>query len=222
MDNKPSPQLQEEKKVGIGAYIALIFAIIIFSGVFYQMPEARKWLSAFDFTTLIGKFGVIGDSKSNYIGSGGLSARAAFLFALSLIPSVMLAMGLIEVLTHYGALRAAQVLLTPLLKPLLGLPGFTALAMITDLQSTDGGAALTRGMYDSGKLSKKGLVTMSAWQYAGAGCVNNYYAIVSALFFLFVCPVWIPMLIIFVLKFVGGMFTRFVLSTVYKKDFENE
>ena len=46
--------------------------------------------------------------------------------------------------------------------------------------------------------------------------------IVSALFFLFVCPVWIPMLIIFVLKFVGGIFTRFVLSTVYKKDFENE
>ena len=78
MDNKPSPQLKEEKKVGIGAYIALIFAIVIFSGVFYQMPEARKWLSAFDFTTLIGKFGVIGDSKSNYIGSGGLSARAAF------------------------------------------------------------------------------------------------------------------------------------------------
>ena len=207
MDNKPSPQLKEEKKVGIGAYIALIFAIVIFSGVFYQMPEARKWLSAFDFTTLIGKFGVIVDSKSNYIGSGGLSARAAFLFALSLIPSVMLAMGLIEVLAHYGALRAAQVLMTPLLKPLLGLPGFTALAMITDLQSTDGGAALP---------------TMSAWQYAGAGCVNNYYAIVSALFFLFVCPVWIPMLIIFVLKFVGGMFTRFVLSTVYKKDFENE
>lgn len=222
MDNKPSPQLKEEKKVGIGAYIALIFAIVIFSGVFYQMPEARKWLSAFDFTTLIGKFGVIGDSKSNYIGSGGLSARAAFLFALSLIPSVMLAMGLIEVLAHYGALRASQVLMTPLLKPLLGLPGFTALAMITDLQSTDGGAALTRGMYDSGQLSKKGLVTMSAWQYAGAGCVNNYYAIVSALFFLFVCPVWIPMLIIFVLKFVGGIFTRFVLSTVYKKDFENE
>ena len=58
MDNKPSPQLKEEKKVGIGAYIALIFAIVIFSGVFYQMPEARKWLSAFDFTTLIGKFGV--------------------------------------------------------------------------------------------------------------------------------------------------------------------
>lgn len=26
----------------------------------------------------------------------------------------------------------------------------------------------------------------------------------------------------FVLKFVGGIFTRFVLSTVYKKDFENE
>ena len=46
MDNKPSPQLKEEKKVGIGAYIALIFAIVIFSGVFYQMPEALNHLRA--------------------------------------------------------------------------------------------------------------------------------------------------------------------------------
>ena len=52
----PSPvETQQEKKVGIGAYIALAFAVVIFSGVFYKMPEAQKWLGAFDFTTLIGK-----------------------------------------------------------------------------------------------------------------------------------------------------------------------
>ena len=210
------------KKVGIGAYIALAFAVVIFSGVFYKMPEAQKWLGAFDFTTLIGQFGMIGDTKSSFTGSGGVSARAAFLFSLTLIPGVMLAMGLIEVLAHYGALRAAQVLLTPLLKPLLGLPGFTGLALITDLQSTDGGAAITRSMYDNGQLPKKGLITMCAWQYAGAGCINNYYTTVSALFFMFTCPVWMPVIIILALKFVGGMLVRFILNTVYRKDFAND
>lgn len=222
MTNQTTQTPEKDKKVGIGAFVALFFAVVIFSGVFYQMPEAQKWLGAFDFTTLIGKFGTIAESKNNFTGAGGVSARAGFLFALSLVPGVMLAMGLIEVLAHYGALRAAQVLLTPLLKPLLGLPGCTGLALVTDLQSTDGGAAITRGMYDEGRLTKKGLVTMCAWQYAGAGCINNYYSTVSALFFLFVCPVWVPVIIILALKFVGGMLARFVLSTVYKKDFENE
>lgn len=129
MTTETPQETQQEKKVGIGAYIALAFAVVIFSGVFYKMPEAQKWLGAFDFTTLIGQFGMIGDTKSSFTGSGGVSARAAFLFSLTLIPGVMLAMGLIEVLAHYGALRAAQVLLTPLLKPLLGLPGFTGLAL---------------------------------------------------------------------------------------------
>jgi len=216
------PSNAQEKKVGVGAYIALAVAIVLFSGVFYKMPEAQKWLGAFDFTTLIGKFGTIAESKSSFTGSGGVSARAGFLFSLSLFPGVMLAMGLIEVLAHYGALRAAQVLLTPLLKPTLGLPGYTGLALITDLQSTDGGAALTRALRDENRISKKGLVTMCAWQYAGAGCISNYYTTVSALFFMFLCPVWVPVLVIFTLKFVGGALVRFILSTVYKKDFENE
>lgn len=216
------PSNVQEKKVGVGAYIALAVAIVLFSGVFYKMPKAQKWLGAFDFTTLIGKFGTIAESKNSFTGSGGVSARAGFLFSLSLFPGVMLAMGLIEVLAHYGALRAAQVLLTPLLKPTLGLPGYTGLALITDLQSTDGGAALTRALRDENRISKKGLVTMCAWQYAGAGCISNYYTTVSALFFMFLCPVWVPVLVIFTLKFVGGALVRFILSTVYKKDFENE
>ena len=216
-DNIVSSSASEKtEKVGIGAYVALIFAVILFSGVFYKMPEGQKWLGALDFTTLI-----IADSKNNFTGSGGISARAGFLFSLNLIPGVMLAMGLIEVLAHYGALRAAQVLLTPLLKPLLGVPGYCGLALITDLQSTDGGAALTRALYDEGRITTKNLVTIAAWQYAGAGCVSNYYSTVSALFAFFLCPVWLPVIVILVLKFAGGALIRFVLNTLYKKDFEN-
>lgn len=221
-DLKSQTNSEETQKVGIGAYIALAFAIVLFSGVFYKMPDAYKWLGAFDYTTLIGKFGTIAGSANNFQGAGGVSARAGFLFSLSLIPGVMLAMGLIEVLSHYGALRAAQVLLTPLLKPILGVPGFTGLALITDLQSTDGGAALTRALYDEKRITTQNLITIAAWQYSGAGCISNYYSTVSAMFSLFLCPVWVPMVVILVMKFVGGAFIRMLLNTVYKKDFANE
>ena len=65
-----------------------------------------------DLTTLIGKFGSV-SGAATFVGKGGLSARAGFLFALSLVPGVMLALGLLEVLSHYGALKAAQKLMTP-------------------------------------------------------------------------------------------------------------
>lgn len=221
-DSQTAAPAEKQEKVGFGAYIALAIAIILFSGVFYKMPEAQKWLGAFDFTTLIGKFGTIAGSKNNFTGAAGVSARAGFLFSLSLFPGVMLAMGLIEVLAHYGALRAAQVILTPLLKPILGVPGYTGLALITDLQSTDGGAALTRALYDEKRIDRKQLTTICAWQYAGAGCISNYYSTVSGLFAMFTCPVWIPVIIILSLKFCGGALIRTVLNTVYKKDFANE
>lgn len=213
-------EAEEAEKVGVGAYISLFFAMCFFSGVFYKMPDAYRWLGAFDFTTLIGKFGSV-SGAATFVGKGGLSARAGFLFALSLVPGVMLALGLLEVLSHYGALKAAQKLMTPLLRPILGVPGITGLALITDLQSTDAGAALTKGLVDSGKISKENLVVIAGWQYAGAGLINNYFSIASALFMAFLVPVWIPLVVMFCLKFVGGVFVRFCLKTFYKKDSQN-
>ena len=136
---------QDVGHVGVGAYVALIITILFFSGLFYNI-DGYKWLGSFDFTTLAGGFGKI--DGLTYIGKGGFGARQGFLFALSLFPSVMLALGVMEVVTYYGAMRAAQKLMTPLLNPILGVPGSTGLALITDLQSTDAGAALTKGMYD--------------------------------------------------------------------------
>ena len=178
-------EAEEAEKVGVGAYISLFFAMCFFSGVFYKMPDAYRWLGAFDFTTLIGKFGSV-SGAATFVGKGGLSARAGFLFALSLVPGVML-----------------------------------GLALITDLQSTDAGAALTKGLVDSGKISKENLVVIAGWQYAGAGLINNYFSIASALFMAFLVPVWIPLVVMFCLKFVGGVFVRFCLKTFYKKDFQN-
>ncbi len=211
-----------EKEVRFGAYLALLVAILFFSGLFASISGA-KWLSAFDFATLSGKFGTMTNpAKNTFLGDGGLSARAGFLFALSLVPTVMLSLGCLEVLTHYGAIRAAQKLLTPLLKPILDIPGRTGLAMITDLQSTDAGAALTKELYDEKMVTKKELLIMTAWQYSGAGMINNYLTIGSALFAVLTVPIIMPLALIFILKFVGGVFARIAFATIYKGDFTDE
>lgn len=212
----------DQWKAGPKAFIALIVAILFFSGVMVKFPD-MKWLAAFDFTTLVGNFGAIKNvGKDTFVGSGGLGARGGFMFALSLVPSVMFAIGCIEVLDHYGAIKAAQRLLTPLLKPLLGLPGLTGLALITDLQSTDAGAALTKELYDNKLIGKKELTVMGAWQYSGAGLINNYFMIGSAVFAYLTVPLLLPLILMFVFKFIGAIYVRIILNTVYKEDFKNE
>ena len=121
---------------------------------------------------------------------------------------------------HYGALSAAQKLMTPLFKPLMDVPGLVGLALITDLQSTDAGAALTKELYDDGLIDKREQTIIAAWQYTGAGTISNYFAIAGALFGFILCPIIV--IIIMVMKFVGAMICRFVLDTVYKGDFKND
>ncbi|VDZ96247.1 transporter gate domain-containing protein [Salmonella enterica subsp. enterica] len=76
-------------------------------------------------------------------GAGGTGAKDGFLFALELAPSVILSLGIIAITDGLGGLRAAQQLMTPILKPLLGIPGICSLALIANLQNTD-----ARGGYD--------------------------------------------------------------------------
>ena len=227
--NIPDSQTDEKKallagkiNVPISGYIALIVAIIFFSGLLMNIA-GMKWISAFDFTSLIGAFGTMKEpAKNSFVGDGGYSARAGFLFALSLIPTTMLALGFLEILTSYGAMKAGQRLLSPILKPLLGIPGFTGLTLITDLQSTDAGAALTKELYDDELITKKELIIMGSWQFSGAGAINNYFSIGSALFAFLTVPLIVPLFIIIIMKFVGAFFIRILLNTVYKEDFKHE
>lgn len=218
MDQKEKNRITELPQVGPKAYAALVFAILFFAGLFASV-EGMGWLRAFDFSTLIGKFGTMTSDKATFVGAGGLSARGGFLFALSLIPSVMLAVGCVEVLSHYGALSAAQKLMTPLLKPIMDVPGLVGLTLITDMQSTDAGAAMTKELYDLKLVTKREHIIIAAWQYSGAGMINNYFAIAGALFGFMLVPIAVPLVIIFVFKFIGAVLCRFALDTLYRGDF---
>ena len=220
-------------KAGVGAYIALLFAVIFFSGISVSDPvknfgttlarqlnvEPKKVhdiFSVFDFNTLNGKFGkvIIPDAKAkdtkakdaaakdaaakdsgakdakakeaayttgNFSGEGGVGARQGFMFALTLAPTTLFAMGIIAVLEHYGALEAMRRLLQRTLKWLMGIPGDTGLAMIASFQSTDAGAALTRSLYDQGQLSTRERDIFTMFQFSAGATITNFLGSGAAL-----------------------------------------
>lgn len=214
MDQEKQTGMSEVKVRPIG-YVMLIFAFVFFSGV---LAEQKGWLTAFDYTTLQGTFGAIKGKALTFVGEGGKGARAGFLFSLSLIPGVMLALGIVEIIDQLDGLKAAQRLLTPIMRPLLGIPGITALALVTSTQSTDAGAGMTKALYDSGAITDRERTIFVQFQFSGAAVVGNFLTIGSALFSNILVPVLIPFTLLFVLKIFGANLTRLYLSRFYKEE----
>ena len=104
---------------------------------------------------------------ASFRGSGGTGARDGFVFALTLLPALIFAIALIHVVEGYGGLKVAQKMLSPLLRPLLGIPGVCGLAMIANLQTTDAAAGMTKVLYEDG------LVIM-IFKFIGGNIVRFY------------------------------------------------
>lgn len=221
----------QDLKVGPGAYVALAFAAVFFSGLL----GGKEWYGVFDFTTLNGAFGkvvskasledgTLTTATSAFRGTGGSGAMDGFLFALGLIPAVMFALGMINVLEHYGALRAARKLLTPLLRPLLGIPGTTGLALIGSLQSTDVGASLTRNLSDEGQISEKEKDVFAMFQFSAGAMITNFFSSGAILFTLVAVDgtaavptsIGACIAVMFIMKIVGANLLRLILTVTAK------
>ena len=201
-------------KVPVSGYIVLILAIIIFSGL---LAKTQGW-NMLDFDTLNGKFGLIKSAKNNFMGAAGTGARSGFLFALSLVPGVMLALGLMEIVEYYGGLKAAQKFLTPLLRPLMGIPGICVVALVSSLQSTDAGAGMTNNIYENGEITGKEMLCFSAFQFTAGGVIGNYLASGSALFSVMTVPIVVPLVVMMVLKLFGCNMMRLYCKFFIKGD----
>jgi nucleoside recognition membrane protein YjiH len=211
-DPQKNSSIIEELKVPWYGYLALIFAIVFFSGMF---AKAQGWITVFDFNTISGKFGVMKDAaKATFAGQGGSGARDGFLFGLGLVPVVMLALGVVEVIDHLGGLKAGQKLLTPVLRPLLGIPGIAGLALVTSLQSTDAGAGMTRMLRETNFITEKEKTVFCAFQFSAGGTITNYLSSGAALFAFLSVPIITPLIVIFVMKVFGANVMRLYLKRV--------
>lgn len=209
----------------IRGYVALAFAIVFFSG----MLQTNEWYGIFDFTTLNGSFGLmlkdITGGVTSFRGIGGSGACDGFIFALTLVPTCMFALAMISVLEHFGALEAAGKLLTPLLRPLMGIPGTTGLGIIGSLQSTDVGASITKALSDDGELTDDEKNIFTAFQFSGGAMIVNFMGSGAILFTLTDAAgntvpgsIGLALVVMFVFKVVGANIMRLYLKMASKKD----
>lgn len=216
MSNNHQQDFKQPVQVPKWGYIALIFALLFFSGMFHGV---KGWQSALDFNTLNGTYGTMKDAaKATFTGMGGTGARDGFLFAIGLIPACMLALGVVEVVDHLGGLKAAQKLLTPLLRPLIGIPGISGLALISSLQSTDAGAGMTKSLRDADLITEKEKTIFAAFQFSAGGTITNYLSTGAALFSFITVPILLPLIVIFVMKIFGANVMRLYLSRFMKEE----
>ncbi len=203
-----------ERPVRWTGYAALVVVVLFFSGAF---SECTGLLSCLDFTVLNGSFGKIADSFT-FMGKGGSGARHGFLFALSLVPGIMLALGVVEVAERLDALRAAQRMLTPLMRPLMGLPGIAGLALISSLQSSDAGAAMTRELSEKGLISETEKVIFAAFQFSSGSSITVYLSMGLALFPYLSVSHLVPLGVILFYKVLGMNLMRLYLRMVARKE----
>lgn len=200
-------------KVPISGYITLIIAILFFSGIFKDLDNPLKVI---DFTNLLGYFGELKEGL-NFRGTGGAGVRDGWLFALSLAPGVMFALGIVQIVEDRQGLDAAENLLTPILKPLLGVPGAAGLALIASLQSTDAGAAMTRDLYAESIINDAERVIFTGFQFVGGALITNFLSTGSALFNYITVPIIVPLTLALVFKFVTGNLIRLILRFSQKE-----
>jgi nucleoside recognition membrane protein YjiH len=197
----------------VAGYVTLIAAFIILSGM---LGSFSGWPRAFDFISMSGHFGTIpAGGQSTFIGSGGNGARQGFMFGLTLIPGVMLGLGIMSIVEQTGGLRVAKRFLAPLMRPLFGMPGCAALAMIASMQSTDAGAVLTKVFFEHKEVNERERLIFTQYELSGSAAIANYLIIGPAVFATLIVPIGVPLLIIIVMKMIGANVTRAILRAAY-------
>lgn len=220
-DKNPQLDVKKEEPVKWYGYVALIAGVLFFSGCLKGVLNG-----VLDFNTLLGEFGKMGELSegvgslaADFRGIDGSGARDGFLMALSVVPTIMFALAMVSVIEHFDGLRAAQKLLTPILRPLLGIPGICGLALISSLQSADAGAGMTNELHRQGLMTNTERNTFTAFQYTGGATITNLM-LVGAVFFPMLdktgIPVSIPMTIVFLGKILSANIVRIMEYTMQK------
>ncbi len=202
-----------DNKVRWTGWLFLAILIIMFSGIF---QHAQGPLRALDLSNLIGKFGTIGEG-GNFTGKGGTGARDGFLFTLSLIPTVCLAVGLIDLVEYMDGMKAAAKLFNPILRPLLGIPGIAGLAFVSSFTSSDIAAFMTKELVDNKYMTDDERTVFVAYQYAGSAVIINTIGTQAPLLPIVLMAVGPIIVLLWICKVFGANLVRLIIKSKNKK-----
>lgn len=190
----------------------MVFTIIVLSGVF---SKSTTPLAVLDFSNFLGEFGKLGTLTEgsgtlapNFKGTGGFGAKGGFLIVLTIAPAIIVALGIIEVCVDFKGLVAAEKLFSPVVKPLLGLPGAATVSIISSLTSSDAGAASVKAFYDEGYLNNRQRLILTVFQFAAPSILINFFALGTPLAPYVGEYLGLALLVVIVMKFVGAILFR--------------
>lgn len=193
--------------VRVRGYVTLVIFIIVFSGVLKGIP----FWETFDFSSLVGQFGIIKGAEGDFTGTGGVGAEQGFMLCVSLLPTVMLSLALVELAEYYGALDAASTLFTPVMRFIMGVPGCMAISLVGSLNSSDVGSVTARDLYQKEMVSERELAKMIAFQYPACGLIANLILLMATGGDAILISMSLYLAILLVLKFLASNFFRLLI-----------
>lgn len=200
----------DKGKIGLSGYFWFFFVVLFFSGVFRGAPAP---LNLLDLSTYLGNFGTIVEGAApGILGKGGTGLNSFFLTTLTIAPGVMFSVALMEVVEYYGGLKAAGKLLTPILKPLMGVPGEAALVLISNFQSSDTSAALIKSLLDSRVITERHRSILLAFAIPGPAFLGMMISYGVMLYPYLLYGSGMVIAVIIVMKLVSANLMRIILT----------
>jgi nucleoside recognition membrane protein YjiH len=114
-------------------------------------------------------------------------------------------------------------MMTPIMRPILGLPGVVVLSLITTLQAIDAGAAMTKGLEETKQMTHIEVLRSTAFQITSGGCLTNFFSSGAVLFTLVAADgrsipltMGFTFLVILACKFINSFIMRLITLTAFK------
>lgn len=212
-----------KKKVPIAGIIALILTMVILSGL---MADAAGPLKALDFTNLLGSFGKLGTVAEDgavtlakdFRGTGGAGPKDAYMGVFQIAPGIIVAFGIIELYNTYGGAAAAEFLFGKIIRRLMGVPGGAVPAFVANLTSSDASAGILRTLVDAKAITREELIVSTSFCFSAASPLVNFYMMLALVFPYLEIPLFVPLLVIIIMKFVGALILRAYFALTKKKE----
>lgn len=207
----------EKRNIPWYGFVALILTILFLSGIF---TNSEGPLSALDYSNVLGTFGTMGSGgqgtdiafAKDFQGIGGVGVKSAFLLVLSISPGIILAYAVIELFKNYKGDVAAEFVFNPILKPLFGVPGRSIVAITASLTTTDGGAAITKELYDNNYINYKENMILSQFQYSSPAPLINVFSIAAPLAPYIPTQLSVCLIVILAMKVLGAILCRIYVN----------
>jgi len=202
-------------KKNITGYIWLAVLAAYFSGIF---SKAEGFLSIFNFQTLIGTFGTIGSAgRAGIVGEGGFGASDAVFQSVNMLPAIMVVLAILGLAENYGGLLAAQKLLAPVLKILMGVSGKSTGVIITSWQSSDASAVTTAELYNGNQITGRERDILAMYCFVSAATIGVYYSNGAMLFPYITVDAGVGLAVIMVMKVIAANLMR-LYNFIFEKD----